>query len=201
MDKILIMIMIGMISVNAAAKDFGIVGTTWQIAEKDAIEEIQEKLSSIDLNAHNEFIRKTVEDRIKNPMSLNLRRTEKPREYKYDPTIEVKEDLKDLKDMVFQKAGTRINPLDLVTLSYEVIFFDATDKAQLNYALEKHSSAEIKPRLILTGGSPLDIEKDHNLDVYYDQQGILTKKLGIEQVPAEMKQEGKVLVLQEVMVK
>lgn len=201
MDKILIIVMLGMISVNADAKDFGIVGTTWQIAEKDAIEEIQEKLRSIDLNAHNESMQKRVEARIKNPASLNLKRTEKPREYRYDPTIEVKEDLKDQAGRIFQKAGTRINPLDLISLPYEVIFFDATDEAQLKYALEKYSHAEIKPRLILTGGSPIDIEKDHNLDVYYDQQGILTKKLGIEQVPAEMKQEGTVLVLQEVMVK
>ena len=46
----------------------------------------------------------------------------------------------------------------------------------------------IKP--ILTGGSYLDLMKSWRIPVYYDQHGVLTRRLGIAQVPALVSQEG-----------
>jgi hypothetical protein len=70
-----------------------------------------------------------------------------------------------------------------------LLFFDARDRRQVNQALSwRASGAGIKP--ILTGGSYLDLMKAWRVPVYYDQQGLLTRRLGIHQVPALVSQEG-----------
>jgi conjugal transfer pilus assembly protein TraW len=53
----------------------------------------------------------------------------------------------------------------------------------------------LKP--ILVGGSYLDLMKTWRTPVYYDQQGVLTRRLGIKQVPAIVSQEGQRLRIDE----
>ena len=194
-----------LLSINAKAKDFGVVGRTSEIKEVDAIEEIKGKLSDMEargeLNEHNERMKKEVSDRIKSPKSLNLGRASEVREYEYDPSIEVKEDLKDARGIVFHRKGTKVNPLDVVSMPYELIFFDGEDEDQLKYVIKKYEESEIKPKLILTGGSPVKLEEEYKLDFYFDQRGVLIKQLGIKVVPAIVMQDGKVLKIREVMVR
>jgi conjugal transfer pilus assembly protein TraW len=194
-----------LLSINAKAKDFGVVGRTSEIKEVDAIEEIKGKLSDMEargeLDEHNERMKKEVSDRIKSPKSLNLGRVSEVREYEYDPTLEVKEDLRDARGIVFHRKGTKINPLDVVSMPYELIFFDGEDEDQLKYVIKKYEESEIKPKLILTGGSPIKLEEEYKLDFYFDQRGVLIKQLGIKAVPAIVMQDGKVLKIREVMVR
>ena len=198
----LIVICFLLLSINAQAKDFGVVGRTSEIKEVDAIEEIKGKLSDMEvrgeLDEHNERMKKEVSDRIKSPKSLNLGRASEVREYEYYPSIEVKEDLKDARGVVFHRKGTKVNPLDVVSMPYELIFFDGEDEDQLKYVIKKYEESEIKPKLILTGGSPVKLEEDYKLDFYFDQRGVLIKQLGIKAVPAVVRQEGKVLKIKEV---
>ncbi len=194
-----------LLSINAKAKDFGVVGRTSEIKEVDAIEEIKGKLSDMEargeLDEHNERMKKEVSDRIKSPKSLNLGRAGEVREYEYDPTLEVKEDLRDARGIVFHRKGTKVNPLDVVSMPYELIFFDGEDEDQLKYVIKKYEESEIKPKLILTGGSPVKLEEEYKLDFYFDQRGVLIKQLGIKAVPAIVMQDGKVLKIREVMVR
>ena len=194
-----------LLSINAKAKDFGVVGRTSEIKEVDAIEEIKGKLSDMEargeLDEHNERMKKEVSDRIKSPKSLNLGRVSEVREYEYDPSIEVKEDLRDARGIVFHRKGTKVNPLDVVSMPYELIFFDGEDEEQLKYVIKKYEESEIKPKLILTGGSPIKLEEEYKLDFYFDQRGVLIKQLGIKAVPAIVMQDGKVLKIREVMVR
>ena len=181
------------------------VGRTSEIKEVDAIEEIKGKLSDMEargeLDEHNERMKKEVSDRIKSPKSLNLGRVSEVREYEYDPSIEVKEDLRDARGIVFHRKGTKVNPLDVVSMPYELIFFDGEDEDQLKYVIKKYEESEIKPKLILTGGSPIKLEEEYKLDFYFDQRGVLIKQLGIKAVPAIVMQDGKVLKIREVMVR
>ena len=185
------------------AEDFGVIGKTWDIKEKDAIVEIQDYLKSMppgELDEHNQIIKKKAEEKIRNPNPINVKRTEVARVFSYDPSLVLKEDLKDAKGVVFHKKGTRVNPLDTVSMKYEVIFFDARDDEQLEYVLNSYNDSEIKPVLILTGGSPIEIEEKYQIDAYFDQKGLLIKKFGIRQVPAVIAQDGKVLNIREVKV-
>ena len=55
-------------------------------------------------------------------------------------------------------------------------------------ALIDHYAGRVKP--ILVAGSYLDLMKRWQIPVYYDQQALLTRKFGIERVPALVSQEG-----------
>tara|TARA_B110000503_G_scaffold134696_1_gene214092 strand:+ start:615 stop:1334 length:720 start_codon:yes stop_codon:yes gene_type:complete len=201
----LIVICALLLSINAEAKDFGVVGKTREIKEVDAIEEIKGKLSAMErsgeLGEHNERMKEVVSERIRSPKSLNVGKSDKVREYEYDPSIIVVEDLMDARGVVFHKKGTRVNPLDMVSMPYELIFFDGEDEEQLKYVLKKYEKSEIKPKLILTGGSPIKLEEEYKLDFYFDQRGVLIKQLGIKAVPAVVRQDGKVLKIREELIR
>ena len=95
-------------------------------------------------------------------------------------------------------AGTRKNPLDVVSLSRQLLFFDARDALQVGRAREliERYQGQVKP--ILVGGSYLDLMKRWNRPVFYDQDGNLVRRFGITAVPAIVSQEGQRLRIDEV---
>ena len=107
----------------------------------------------------------------------------------------------DHKGQVYYKAGTRVNPLDKVSLENKLIFIDGEDEEQLKYMIDIYKKSEIKPTIILTGGSPVKLEEEYKLDFYFDQEGEIIKKLEIKAVPAVVAQEGKMLRVREVRLK
>ena len=54
-------------------------------------------------------------------------------------------------------------------------------------------------KVILTGGAYLDLMRRWQRPVFYDQQGNLTTKLGIRQVPALGTQDGRRLRIDELL--
>lgn len=194
--------LISTVACCAQAKDFGVVGRTWEIKEKDAIEVIKGKLTHMEktgaLEQHNQIVKERIENNIRKPQSLNVPAANAERIYEFDPSIVVKEDLRDARGVIFHKKGTVVNPLNTVSMPYQIVFFDAENKKQLEYVLELYNAAEIKPKLILTGGSPIHLEKEYGIDVYFDQRGVLIKQLGIQAAPAIVWQNAKILQIKEV---
>ena len=87
--------------------------------------------------------------------------------------------------------------MDVVSLSRHLLFFDARDGRQVRQARELLGLYQGKVKPILTGGSYLDLMKSWRIPAYYDQQGLLTRRLGIPQVPALVSQDGKRLRIDE----
>jgi conjugal transfer pilus assembly protein TraW len=87
-------------------------------------------------------------------------------------------------------AGTRKNPLEVVSLSRHLLFFDGRDPAQVGRVRQLIALYQGRVKPILVGGSYLDLMQSWHVPVYYDQQGLLTRRLGITQVPALVSQEG-----------
>ncbi|MGR0140608.1 type-F conjugative transfer system protein TraW, partial [Pseudomonas sp. RSP] len=54
-----------------------------------------------------------------------------------------------------------------------------------------------RDKVILVAGSFLKLNREWGRPVYFDQQGILTKKFGIERVPAVITQKGRQLQIEE----
>jgi conjugal transfer pilus assembly protein TraW len=67
-----------------------------------------------------------------------------------------------------------------------------------NAPAEFSTSAAAKLKVILTGGSYLDLMRRWKRPVFFDQQGTLTEKLGIRHVPALVTQDGKRLKIEEI---
>ena len=200
----LLSFMIAFVSIlNTNAKDFGVVGHTYEIIEQDVVEYIKQKLSSIDLNTLNREMQEKVKASIENPQAVQgVTDARETHEYDYDPTFTLGEPIIDHEGRVIYTKGTTVNPLEKVTLSNALIFINGDNKAQVDYAIKEYKSLEGKAKIILTKGSPLKLQKDKkikskNIWIYFDQSGIITSKLGIKHVPAIVTQEGLRLKIKE----
>ncbi|NGX52793.1 MAG: hypothetical protein KR126chlam5_01098 [Candidatus Anoxychlamydiales bacterium] len=110
MANILIVIFL-LFSCNAYAKDFGTYGHVFNIGEEDFLEYLKRKMAS----SSDEKQKKILEE-YKNSFSnpkfgIDIGYTKEYRVSFYDPTITVKEDIKDHNDKVIIKEGSVFNPL------------------------------------------------------------------------------------------
>ena len=176
-------------------EELGTVGPTYVIEEPhllDAIEQqLREKEKSGELSRLEEAARKRIVDSIEHPNPLpGITRTETARSFYFDPSIVVRENITGAKGNILVPAGTRQNPLEVVSLSKHLLFFDGTDVRQVDWARQLIARYEGKVKPILVAGSYLALMQRWQLPVYFDQQGALTRKLGITHVPALVSQEG-----------
>jgi conjugal transfer pilus assembly protein TraW len=181
-------------------KDLGVVGETFVIKEPDLLKVIMNKLHTMnstgELAQHQQLVQNKIKKRILEPKANNLPETIKQREFYYDPTITVQEDLSDSKGHVFKVKGEQINPLDFYSFRAAWLFFDGNSEQQKIFALARAKQQKIK--LILTAGRPLDLMQEWQQPVYFDQFGWFAAKFKITQVPALVEQHGKKLKIIEI---
>ena len=180
---------------RAGAVDLGTIGPTYEIAEPHLLafieQRLREKERSGELQRLAEAARARGIDTVLQPPPVEgVRTTERPRTFYVDPTFTLDRNITDPQGRLMFAAGTRKNPLEVVSLSRHLLFFDARDPRQVKHARELSGryAGRIKP--ILTGGSYLDLMKAWRVPVYYDQSGTLTRRFGIRQVPALVSQDG-----------
>ncbi|MBX9606525.1 MAG: type-F conjugative transfer system protein TraW [Gammaproteobacteria bacterium] len=189
---------------TADAQDLGIIGPVYAIAEPSLLEVIHTQLHALEASGalarlqHESQTRITRE--ISDPAPLTgIAKTTRARSFHFDPSIEVPYPITDAEGRVLVAPGTRVNPLDTVSLSRPLLFFDARDKTQVDRAerlLDEHRGGL---KLILTGGSYLNLMRRLKQPVFFDQHGSLTTKLGIRHVPALVTQDGKQLRIDELL--
>lgn len=182
----------------ASSREFGTQGHTYAIKEPDLLQQITQKLMALDesgsLARHNRLMLEKAEKGIRRPAPVvDITKSTELREFFYDPSLTVPFDLKDHKGRVFHKKGTKVNPLKHISLSHSLIFIDGDDEQQVAWASQKK-----KVKIILVSGSPFGLMEAWNRPIFFDQEGRLTSKLGIRQVPAVVSQEGLKLKISEV---
>jgi conjugal transfer pilus assembly protein TraW len=163
---------------------------------------LRAKEASGELKRHEQEARDRAAYAVNNPRPVDgLRRAQAARTFYFDPTFTLQSNVVDGTGAVLFPAGTRKNPLEVVSLSKHLLFFDARDPGQVARAREliEHYQGKVKP--ILVGGSYLDLMKRWNKPVFYDQDGTLVRKFGIAAVPAIVSQEGQRLRIDEVPVR
>jgi conjugal transfer pilus assembly protein TraW len=185
----------GGVSTGNHAEDLGTVGETYAIAEPHLLSYIEQTLRAKERSGELANLEQQAKSRviesIRNPKPLvGIRATQTARTFYFDPSITVEQNITDDKGNIIVPAGTTKNPLEVVSLSKHLLFFDGSDPQQVRdaRALIDHYGGKVKP--ILVAGSYLDLMKAWQLSVYFDQQGVLTSKFGITQVPALVSQEG-----------
>lgn len=203
MKKILLASLFLLISKMAFATDLGTHGATYEIREKNLLDEIQEKLKEAQKNGKlakfQNDVKKRLIDQTYNPQPVEgIVKATTPREWFFDPSISKSEDLKDQNGKVFYRAGTKVNPLDYLSLTKALIFIDGADKSQFKWALKQNLERKGRVKIILTNGSALTLMRENKVRIYFDQGGFLVKKFSIQAVPALIEQEGKMLKVREV---
>lgn len=181
-------------------KDLGQLGEIFSIVEDDLLKVMMNKLQYLEqtgeLQQHQQYVQNKVKQRVLEPVANKLPETVKQREFYYDPTITVEEDLSDSRGNIFKRKGEKINPLNIYSFKPAWLFFDGNSKNQKQFALNKLKHHQLK--LILIAGKPLDLMQEIKQPVYFDQFGWLIKKFNITQVPALVEQQGKKLKITEI---
>jgi conjugal transfer pilus assembly protein TraW len=178
------------------------LGPTYEIVEPDMLEEIQKRLKKME--ASGEMAKKIEEAKarsirsIENPIPVRgLGKSMTNRTYYFDPSIRAEEDIKDPSGQVIVKAGTMVNPFDYASMNQWLLFFDGSDPRQVELAekIGEKYQWELKP--ILVKGPPLEISRKWKRQVFFDQGGYLVRKIGIQNVPALVTQEGREMRIDE----
>jgi conjugal transfer pilus assembly protein TraW len=186
----------------AYATDLGVIGPSYEISEPHLLKMIEQRLREKERTGELKRLEEEAKargvDAVTNPQPVaGIRTTQAARTFYMDPSFKLDRDILDAQGRLLFPAGTRKNPLEIVSLSKHLLFFDARDRRQVNRARELLATYQGKVKPILTGGSYLDLMKSWRIPVYYDQQGLLTRRFGIHQVPALVSQEGQRLRIDE----
>lgn len=193
-----------LVTCSAIADDLGTIGPVYDIAERDLIEVIKERLHKMqetgELSRLEEEYKRRVIEGIENPKPIpGIKPTEQARTYYVDPTFTLERNIVDENGRIIYPAGTKVNPFDYDRMSKVLLFFDASDEKQKAFAKRfiDESSMPVKP--ILVGGKPLELMREWKKQVYFDQMGILTRRFRITHVPAVVSQEDKRIRVDEVL--
>lgn len=191
MIKYVIILMLNFIVLDVDAKDFGIEGHTYEIAEEDILQYIKKKLANFDIQKLNNEMKSRTTQYVERPNAVQgITNAKENALFYYDPTYTLQRDIKDHEGKLIHKAGTKINPLEHLSLQEDLIFINGDIKSQIEFALKHREKKLSKAKIILTKGSPLSLQREHKIWIYFDQAGAITDKLGISEVPAIVEQEG-----------
>jgi conjugal transfer pilus assembly protein TraW len=207
------LLIVFLISNNVLARDLGKQATDYDIAEEGFVNMMKRRLSYLNIAEHQKQMKEIAIKRVEEPKAVGaLVKTKKEREFYYDPTYTLEEDIKLPCGKIIYYKGTKANPLDYMDFDRELIFVDGRDKKQLEWLKEyirgketdnrelKKAKGKIEERIILTGGKILELQEDIGKALYFDQAGELTNKFGIKQLPAVVIQDGKKLKIKEIKV-
>ena len=171
------------------------VANTYPIAEKNAIELIQERLKQKEASGELAKIEAEAKRRInENAFNLapveGLTATNKTSVRYYDPVYTVPENILDHEGRIIAVAGTKINPLEVSPIPFKMFFFDGREAKQIALAkqLAEQYGESFMP--ILVAGKWEELSKEMNQAVYYDQQGRMVASFKVNEVPSMVAQEG-----------
>jgi conjugal transfer pilus assembly protein TraW len=190
------------LSSNSIAKDLGVQGKIYPIIETDLAANIKHKLKSWEKSGKLAKLQKQWQEKTiastKRPKPVEgLYKAKETKEFIFDPSIHLRQDIVDHQGNLIAAKGKRINPLDYKSLPEHLLFIDGDDREQLKWAKDK--AKKHQSMIILTRGNIIDLMKSEKIRLYFDQGGFLVKTFGITALPTIVYQDAKMLkVRQEV---
>ena len=182
------------ISSSIFATDTGAQGETVPIAERSMMEVIQEGLRNLSPKEKAKIKEKLI-DQVKHPIPVSgIKEAAEYRSQVFDPSIQVSEEIKDANGNILVQKGTKMNPLEKITVKEQpLLFLDGTNPHHIAWAKTQAKEA----KWILVKGSPLDVENSE-AQVFFDQGGFLTDRFGITHVPCRVSEQGGKLLIEEI---
>ncbi|HHV7361513.1 TPA: type-F conjugative transfer system protein TraW [Morganella morganii] len=194
MMRLLFILPVLMAPALLAAKDLGVRGDVWPVAEQSLLSLIETRLKTMEQTGElaqrqADFKNRVTENTLR-PAPVEGPETDtEPHTVWYDPTFTVRQDLADDKGRVFARKGQQVNPLESIAFAQTLYFLDADDPRQVAW-MNAQTPATVRYKVILTRGNIREATQTLNTRIYFDQGGALTSQLGIRYIPAVVTQEG-----------
>jgi len=184
-------------------RDLGTVGTTYPVAEPDALEEILEAARKVDWSKV--FDRSKWAERLRSfkpPQLPELPRAARDRVRPVDLTWTLPFDIPRVNSKgevvgVLYPKGYAFNPLEYVTYTKTLVFVDGDDPLQLRWLKASGYARDPNAVILLTGGCYWEVSRGLQRPVFYALRPIV-ERLKIEAVPSVARQRGNVMEVREI---
>ena len=168
------------------------VGKTYSIVEQDITKELQQKSTTIDLdalfNTHNRY----------QPANLHtLPRAASDRVFSVDLTHTLDHDIKDSQGKLLYPQGFSFNPLKYAGLSDGLVVIDGSDPGQVEWFKGSPSFQNHRAILLLSGGYANELKQALQRPVYYLTHDIAAR-LQLKAVPSVVVEQDNKLTVREV---
>ena len=186
-----------------AAKDLGVRGATWPVAEPDLLAAIEARLRGMErsgeLARQEREARADARARLEEPEPVpDIVAATEERSRLLDPSITVARDIRTPDGVLVAAAGTRVNPLERMTLARDLLFVDGRRAAEIAWALAREEQGGRPARIVLLAGRPPDLARTHRRPFFFDQGGVLAARFGIAATPSLVGQAGTLLQITEI---
>ncbi len=179
--------------------DLGPFGPVFSVEEENMITALKRKLQLYEddgkLDALKEQWKQKIKENFKRPTAVTgITPTMIERSFHHDPTLVIDHDIKTPKGDYLSRKGDKLNPLLVIKPEKGFLFINGDDADQINFSKQHLETVDV----VLVAGSPLDVESQLNVPVFFDQGGFLTTHYGIQQVPAFLSVDHNLLLIREV---
>ena len=201
--KLCFVIMLSFSISSAYAKDFGVRGPVYEISEENLLKLIQSRFIAMQqsgaLAQIEQEIQAHTKENIQRPAPVKgISHATENRAWTVDPTWVLSQSIYDHKGQLIAKEGQKLNPLDFIPMSEILLFINADNKAEIKYTQQLLADKNNSIKVILVNGNVVDLVEHLNKPIYFDQKGLITSRFGILHTPAIVKQDGRVLSINEV---
>ncbi len=162
------------------------VAKTYPIAEKDILNEIQEKARSVDVSSITKKSRAQWSAFIGYPLpevTENKRRS-------YVPFYTTEMAIKNADGSILYPKGFTFNPLDHIQLPYRIVVFKLSQLPKIKHLFRPTDV------LIADSGDVIEVSEKENLHVFMLDKRT-AKRLNVKAVPSIITQSGKKLIIEE----
>lgn len=172
------------------AADLGTWGDLWPVREQDMLQLITQRMQKLQTSGQwdqtmDAFKQRAIENSQRPPPVEGLKRAEKYEQRWFDPSIRLSEDLKDHEGRVFARKGEMVNPLKTVPFMQTLYFINGDDPDQVAW-MKRQVPETLISRIILVRGSVPETSAALDSRIYFDQNGMLTERFGLTNVPARI---------------
>ena len=184
------------------AKDLGVRGAVWPVAEPDLLLDIEARLKAMETTGELARMRREAVERargsveapprVSDVLPARVRRTRL-----FDPSVTLEEDVRAADGTLLAARGARVNPLTTHPLTRDLLFIDGTRPVEVAWAL-RHEKPSV---IVLLAGRPLDLTRAHGRAFFFDQGGRLTRRFGLSATPSVVAAAGSALKITEVPLK
>ena len=180
------------------AKDLGVRGAVWPVAEPDLLAEIEARLGGMEASGEMARMRREAAERARQRIEApeRVEGMEAARVHRtrlFDPSITLDRDVRAADGTLIAARGARVNPLDARPLTRDLLFIDGARPVEVVWALRHGRPA----RIVLVAGRPLALMRVHGRPFFFDQGGRLSKRLGLRATPSVVAAEGAMLRITE----
>ncbi|EMD1678265.1 type-F conjugative transfer system protein TraW [Klebsiella variicola subsp. variicola] len=194
-DCLIAVFLLAGLSPLSQAKDLGTWGDTWPVAEQSFLALIQTRLATMmndgTLSALQHQFAQRVEAHALRPVPVaGLKADTREHVSWYDPTFTAEQNIADAQHHIFVHQGDRFNPLDTLSLNLTLYFIDGDDKRQIAW-MKVQTPPTANYKIILVNGNVREASDSLASRVYFDQQGVISRRLKLTYIPARVVQDGR----------